>query len=253
MASIPPRPQADSDEGRLPWLDATAPSAASPVADHDGGSGMRWFVSLLILAMVSAGAFVLGRGSDQAQTPSVPVAVSLPPAQPVAHPAAPAPPAVPVSQTPPAFARAAEQPRPVTKVVHVVTVPAPPGGGLHLSTDQIRAVRKIVKAAQVNVHRGYVPRVAVAKPAYSPKLAPSGRVVQLGAYHSAREAEAAAQRFRYKYRGLLTALPKAVLPFRPKGTQKMFYRVQFITPSQAYSEVTCQRLRAAAKTCIVVY
>ena len=250
MASIPPRAQADSDEARLPWL--APPSATASVATHGDGSGMRWFVSLLILALVSAGAFVLGRGSEQAPTP---VAVSLPPAQPVAPPAAPvlatAPASASVGKTPPALARAAEVPPPVSKLVRVVP-PAAPNTGLHLRTDQIRAVRKIVREAQVNVHRGEPARVAM-RPAYSPKIAPSGRVVQLGAYHSVREAEAAARLFRYKYRGLLAPLPKAVLPFRPKGTRKMFYRVQFVTPSQAYAEVTCQRLRAAAKTCIVVY
>ena len=212
---------------------------------------MRWFLSLLILALVSAGAFVLGRGSDTTSATAPPVAVSLPPARsvtaPIAAPVA-APSAEPVGKTPPALARAAEEPRTANRVDRVVKLSAPPSGGLHLSNDQIRAVRKIVREAQVNVHHGEAPRVA-----FSPKAAPSGRVVQLGAYHSVREAEAAAQLFRYKYRGLLASLPKAVLPFRPKGARKMFYRVQFVTPSQAYSEVTCQRLRAAAKTCIVVY
>ena len=249
MASIPPRQGADSDDGRLPWLDATRPPATAPVATHSGGSGMRWFVSLLILALASAGAFVLGRGSEQAP-PRPPFAISLPPARPAAPLTAPVAAATPTpltATTPPALARAAQEPRPAAKVVGVLE-PAAPSGGLHLSTEQIRAVRKIVRDAQINVHRGEAVRVA-----YSPKIAPPGRVVQLGAYHSASEAEAAAQLFRYKYRGLLEALPKAVLPFRPKGTRRMFYRVQFVTPSQAYAEVTCQRLRAAAKTCIVVY
>jgi hypothetical protein len=253
MASIPPRLDGDSGEARLPWLDGTRPPAANPVATHLGGSSMRWFVSLLILALVSAGAFVLGRGSGQ--TPlRPPVAVSLPSAQPAPQtaPVAATTPTPPAAKTPPALARAAEEPRPTTKVVRVIAS-ARPSSGLHLSNEQIRAVRRIVKEAQVNVHRGDLPRVATAKSAYSPTVAQSGRVVQLGAYQSVHEAEAAAQLFRYKYRGLLEALPKAVLPFRPKATRKLFYRVQFITPSQAYSEVTCQRLRAAAKTCIVVY
>ncbi len=249
MASVPPRQEADSDDGRLPWLDRTKPTSAAPAARQAGASGMRWFVSLLILALVSAGAFVLGRGSEQAPS-RPPVAVSLPPAQPAAPVTAPvavANPTPPSASTPPALARVAREPRPEAKVVRVIS-PTTPSGGLHLSTDQIRAVRKIVREAQVNVHRRETLRLA-----YAPKLAPPGRVVQLGAYHNAAEAEAAAQLFRYKYRGLLEALPKAVLPFRPKGTRKMFYRVQFVTPSQAYAEVTCQRLRAAAKTCIVVY
>ena len=119
---------------------------------------------------------------------------------------------------------------------------------LHLRPGQVRAVRRIASSAHVRVHRHAVPRVT-----YSPRVGLPGRVVQLGAYNSVRDAEAAAVKFRYKYRGLLEALPKAVLPFRLKGSRKMFYRVQFVTPSQAYAEVTCQRLRAAKKTCIVVY
>jgi hypothetical protein len=251
MASIPPRQGTDSDEGRLPWLAATPQSAATPATRQPGSSGMRWFFSLLILALVSAGAFVLGLGSDTSSPTPPPVAVSLPPARPATPPIAVpvASPAVePVGKTPPALARAAEEPRAASRAIRIIAVPARPNGGLHLSNDQIRAVRKIVREAQVDIHRGETPPVA-----FSPKVAPSGRVVQLGAYQSIREAEAAAQLFRYKYRGLLASLPKAVLPFRPKGARKMFYRVQFVTPSQAYSEVTCQRLRAAAKTCIVVY
>lgn len=250
MASIPPRQGTDSNDGRLPSLAATPPAAATPAA-RQPGSGLRWFIALLILALVSAGAFVLGRGSDTSSPTPPPVAVSLPPARPAAPPIAEPeaiPFAPPVGKTPPALARAAEASPPVPRIVRIVAAPALPSGGLHLSNAQIRAVHKIVREAQVNVNRGQGQAVA-----FSPKVAPSGRVVQLGAYPSVREAEAAAQLFRYKYRGLLASLPKAVLPFRPRGTHKMFYRVQFVTPSQAYSEVTCQRLRAAAKTCIVVY
>ena len=97
-------------------------------------------------------------------------------------------------------------------------------------------------------------REAAARPAvFTPRLAPPGRVVQLGAYGTMEQAEAAAVVFRFRYRGLLQSLPQAVIPFRPPGSAKLFYRVQFIVPSQAYAEVTCQRLRAAAKSCIVVY
>lgn len=249
MASVPPQPQTDGDDGRLPWVGVGAPTPTALVTAQGDGSATRWFVSLLILALVSAGAFVLGRGSEQ--TPPPPIAVPLPRAQPAITPEATTDAPTTVAKTPPALARATEEPRTVTKVVRVMT-PAPANAGLHLTNEQIRAVRKIAREAQVNVHRGEATKVAL-RPAYSPKLAPSGRVVQLGAYHSVREAEAAAELFRYKYRGLLASLPKAVLPFRPNGARRKFYRVQFVTPSQAYSEVTCQRLRAAAKTCIVVY
>ena len=251
MARIPQRQAADSDEGRLPWLASNPPAAAQPVARRTGGSGMRWFIALLILALVAAGAFVLGRGSDSSKLIPPPVAVSLPPAR-LQVPPVEASEALAlgesVAKTPPALARVAEAPPLPAKIARVATVPAQPSGGLHLSNEQIRAVRKIVREARVSDHRAQPPVAA-----FSPKVAPPGRVVQLGAYGSVRQAEAAAQLFRYKYRGLLESLPIAVLPFRPKGSRKTFYRVQFVTPSQAYSEVTCQRLRAAAKTCTVIY
>lgn len=219
---------------------------------------MRWFLSLLILTLVAAGAFVLGKGSDPVPPASAPVAVPMPRAAPVDLPPSAAPPNAPVpGATPPALARVAGNndsgmaPPAVTRVIHVVE--ARPAGGLHLTDAQVAALRKIAREAEVNVHRNQQVTATSPRVAYAPRIGPSGRVVQLGAYNSARDAEAAAQLFRYKYRGLLATLPKAVLPFRPKGTRRMFYRVQFVTPSQAYAEVTCQRLRAAAKTCIVLY
>ena len=261
IASDPPRRDRDSDDQRLPWLDGdrAAPAPTSVVVSHEPGArGMRWFLSLLILALVAAGAFVLGKGSDPVPPISPPIAVPMPRAAPVEllPPAAP-PASVAPSTTPPALARVAGNndagtaPPAVTRVVHVVE--ARPEGGLHLTNAQVAALRRIAREAEVNVHRNQPAKAAPPRVAFAPRVGPSGRVVQLGAYNSARDAEAAAQLFRYKYRGLLATLPKAVLPFRPKGTRKMFYRVQFVTPSQAYAEVTCQRLRAAAKTCIVLY
>ena len=261
IASDPPRRDRDSDDQRLPWLDGdrAAPAPTSVVVSHEPGArGMRWFLSLLILALVAAGAFVLGKGSDPVAPSSTPIAVPMPRAAPVGLPSplAPSTLAAP-SATPPALARVAGTdaagtvPPAVTRVVHVVD--ERPAGGLHLTDAQVAALRKIAREAEVNVHRNQQAKATPPRVAYAPRVGPSGRVVQLGAYNSARDAEAAAQLFRYKYRGLLATLPKAVLPFRPKGTRRMFYRVQFVTPSQAYAEVTCQRLRAAAKTCIVLY
>jgi hypothetical protein len=261
IASDPPRRDRDSDAQRLPWLDGdrAAPTPASVAVAHEPGArGMRWFLSLLILALVAAGAFVLGKGSDPVTPATTPVVVPMPRAAPAALPPPLAPPAVAASgATPPALARVAGNepagtvPPAVTRVVHVVD--ARPAEGLHLTDAQVVALRKIAREAEVNVHRNQQAKATPPRVAFAPRVGPSGRVVQLGAYNSARDAEAAAQLFRYKYRGLLATLPKAVLPFRPKGTRRMFYRVQFVTPSQAYSEVTCQRLRAAAKTCIVLY
>jgi len=249
MASVPPPQSAAHDDSRLPWLDGGSAGAGATVTETNpgsSGSGIRWIAGLLIVALVAAGAFFLGRKSDEPRAPVVtrPLATTpLAPARPTRPAIAAAPPAE--QQTAPALARAdAESARSVRRT-------APTGPILHLRPEQLRDVRRIAREARVRVHRNRVPPKA--RVAYSPRAGAPGRVVQLGAYRTAADAEAAAQKFRYKYRGLLAAVPKAVLPFRPKNSRRMFYRVQFVVPSQAYAEVTCQRLRAAAKTCIVVY
>ncbi|MEO5641273.1 MAG: hypothetical protein ABIQ98_05850 [Sphingomicrobium sp.] len=251
MATVPPRPTPPPDDGRLPWLDqkpAASPAAGTASgkpAARASGSGLIWPVALMVAALIAVGAYVLGRGSQRPVASPVTTPSPLPPARPAPMPVAASP--LP-AQTAPALARAdAEEPRraPVRQQRSVRAEAT----GLHLRSEQVRAIKRIAEAGRVAVHRGSAPP----RTAYSPRIAASGRVVQLGAYRTVREAEAAAQLFRYKYRGLLATLPKAVLPFRPKGTRRMFYRVQFVVPSQAYAEVTCQRLRAAAKTCIVVY
>ena len=247
MASLPPRSTAD-DDGRLPWLDHPATDASAKVGTTHptNGQGLRWTAAILVVALVAAGAFLLGRGSDVPAWP-----VTKPPLSTTRlAPARPARPYPPLPQTPPALVR---QTAPALARVEAQTARARPAAPeLHLRPEQVRAVRGIAREARIAVHRNAVPRAPVRK-AYAPRIGAPGRVVQLGAYRSVAEAEDAAQRFRYKYRGLLATLPKAVLPFRPKNSRRFFYRVQFVTPSQAYSEVTCQRLRLAAKTCIVVY
>jgi len=247
-ASSPPSPVAN-DDNRLPWLDAGAARAAGTnlaavkASSGSTGSGTRWLVSILIMALVAAGAFFLGR-KDEAPPPMkrVPPLATTPlaPARPALEDVS----ATAPQATAPALARAdAESVR-----QGAAPRPAPV---LHLRPEQVRAVRRIAQAARVEVHRNTLPEAL--RQAYSPRVGAPGLVVQLGAYRTVAEAEAAAQKFRYKYRGLLEPLPKAVMPFRPKDSRRMFYRVQFVTPSQAYAEVTCQRLRAAEKTCIVVY
>ncbi|MEO6247823.1 MAG: SPOR domain-containing protein [Sphingomicrobium sp.] len=241
MASVPPQSSAN-DDGRLPWLaDVASPPVAAGPAPRADRPGLRWLAVLVIGVLIAAGAFLLGRKSEVIPVATVEAPLASTPLAP-ARPAAPLPLTSPAPATsPPALARA-EAATSRGRAAEPV---------LHLRAEQVRAVRSIARQAKIAVHRNSVPHAV--RQAYSPRIAAPGRVVQLGAYRSVAEAEDAAQRFRYKYRGLLAPLPKAVLPFRPKNARRMFYRVQFVTPSQAYAEVTCQRLRAAAKTCIVVY
>ena len=106
-----------------------------------------------------------------------------------------------VVETAPALARAgAEQARRLQDA-------PPPENMLHLRPDQVRAVRQIAREARSNAGRKASPRPEV-RQAYAPSVGASGHVVQLGAYHTVAEAEAAAALFRYKYRGLLATCPR---------------------------------------------
>ena len=231
MAEVPP-----GDGEQLPWLE---PARPGPAVIRRGDWGLNWFVALLILLLVGAGAFVLGTRSDFSKRTITP----LPQARPVEtlpqpDPAEPLPEEAPV--TAPALARADRE---------AATVDAAP----HPMPEQIRAAQDI--AERVRANRKIVappPPPPPPPPAYTPSVGPPGTVIQLGSYATTAEAEAAAQLFRYRYRGLLAAIPKAVLPYRPRGTKKLFYRVQFIAPSQVYADVACERIRDAGKSCLVI-
>ena len=222
---------------RLPWVEVKrrAPIAVAP------RSFPWWIVGLLALALavVAALLFVRETGGSKQPPPVPPTVPALRPAAPVPQPAAASSDSPIAPERAPALARAEQE-----------EAAAP-----HPMPEQLLAAGQIARAQQVRLHREEAQRMAsaVSRPAYSPRVAQAGQAVQLGAYGTAEDAEAKAQLFRYRYRGLLAALPKAVLPFRPKGSPRFFYRVQFIAPNQAHAEVVCQRLRAAGKSCIVVY
>ena len=234
MAASPP------DDGRLPWLDTVAPASANSRT----ALVLKVIGGLMLLGLFALVGLLIGRWAVPRQPTRVtPAAMTTPlaPARsvPVTVAASPAPAIDQPVPNAPALARADQQAG--------VTAPRPPM--LHLRPEQIRAVRQIALAPPARPRQGPPPPVT----AYAPSVGAPGHVVQLGAYDSASEAETAAALFRYKYRGLLAILPKAVLPYRPNGAKRMLYRVQFIAPSQLYAEVTCQRIRATAKSCVVVY
>ncbi|MCA1653199.1 MAG: hypothetical protein ABR588_03250 [Sphingomicrobium sp.] len=201
-----------------------------------------WPLAIIGLGAVAVAAFLL----DRAISPPPPAMIAPPPPLVRPVPVVVAPPiasaGATASATAPALSRAARE-----KSAAAAPHPMP---------EQLRAAQQLADARRAEIRREEAAQAVAPPPptpAFSPSLAPSGQVVQLGTYATAREAEAAAQRFRFRYRGLLDTLPKAVLPYRPAGGHKSYYRVQFVAPNQAYAEVTCQRLRAAHKTCIVIY
>lgn len=254
-----------SGDARLPWIEGrrlhSPRLAPAPKRRHP----LFGLVIILGLGFIIATSFLIGRNLGSYRTPHV-VSV-LPPSRPVApppdflKPSAESPPATTnavapalsrlgqKSDAPPGRARAV-----APALEQAERVAEPP----HPIPSQVREMQRIAQLERDRTERERARVAANARarrtlPAYAPTLAPPGRVVQLGAYASVGEAENAAQLFRYRYRGLLAQIPKAVTPYRPAGSPKMFYRVQFIAPSQAYAEVTCQRLRAAGKSCMVIY
>lgn len=248
-------------DARLPWIEGERLHAPRLAPEPKRRHPLFGLVIVLALGFIIATSFLVGRNLGSYRTPHV-VSV-LPPSRP------PTPPpdflkpsdggeAATTNAVAPALSRlgqkgasAAEVAPPLARVEQVKEAP-------HPIPSQVREMQRVVHLERDRVERERV-RVAAnarlkrALPRYAPTLAPPGRVVQLGAYASVDEAESAAQLFRYRYRGLLAQIPKAVTPYRPAGSPKMFYRVQFIAPSQAYAEVTCQRLRAAGKSCMVIY
>ena len=90
-------------------------------------------------------------------------------------------------------------------------------------------------------------RIKAASPRPEP---PIGRTIQVGAFGSARQAEAGLHYMRAHYPGV-SGLPSSVRTSRnSKG--RSFYRFQMSTTSQAHSEVLCQRMRRIGLSCEVV-
>jgi hypothetical protein len=81
-------------------------------------------------------------------------------------------------------------------------------------------------------------------------------VVQLGAFPTRAQAEAAWKRVtrRYPY---LASKPKMVNTVEVRGLgngrRTRMYRLQLGTSSQAQSAVICQQLERAGQSCVVVY
>ena len=238
-------PDAGPDAGHAPWLQ---PAQARPPSR----SAMPWIMALLAISLVAVAAFLLGRGTGPQVAPLP--ARPLPMATATERPPATVPPsAVPNDADgtnpgeAPALARAAQENDQIAPV-------GPKAEQLSAATE-IAANRRREAALQEALER----EAAALRPPPPPPLppfprfGPPGQVIQLGTYLTAAQAEAAATRFRERYRGLLSTLPTSVSPFRARGAKQSIYRVQFLTPSQAYSEIVCQRLRAAKKSCIVIY
>lgn len=208
---------ADSED-RLPWLEnsktAPAPSRRSPVA--------------LLVAAIAGGAIALA-GSQLVQSDSKPEE-ARPPVRTIALP----PPAAPTL--------ADAEPQGPSESERAALAP--------VASEPAAAPRRTVHA---KVHRPAAGRsTAKASVPYDPRAWKSGiagRIIQLGAFRTSRQAHSEWKRVYYRY-PLLRPLPPRVLKSRIGG--RIFYRLQLGTFSQAHSELLCQRLKATGQGCIVL-
>lgn len=253
-------------DARLPWIEGDRIHAQRLAPTPKRRHPLFGLFIILGLGFLVATSFLVGRNLGSYRTPHV-ISV-LPPSRPAVPPPdflkpAPRSQAATTSDVAPALSRLRQKGGASTGILPGEVAPAlaqaeRAAEAPHPIASQVREMQRVVHLERDRAKRERARVVASTNaqrtlPTYAPRLAPPGRVVQLGAYASVDEAESAAQVFRYRYRGLLAQVPKAVTPYRPAGSPKMYYRVQFIAPSQAYAEVTCQRLRAAGKSCIVIY
>ena len=212
---------------RLPWLsEAKRPQPAtrrSAVAPALGG---------LMLGLVIAGAgwaILDRRGQSEPQTVRTIERVALP-APEVTRPRAAEPETASVAE------KEALQP-----VAEPVETPAK-----RRAEPKPRTTKKTAKPPAA------ASSPEAATPAYEPRAWQSGvpgRIIQVGAFRTAAQANAEWRRVYYRY-PLLRPLPPRVVRSRIRG--QTFYRLQLGTFSQAHSELLCQRLRAIGEGCIVL-
>jgi hypothetical protein len=240
---------------RLSWRHDEPPApAATVVQPGKGGSMWPWYLLLLLLvAAVGAGAWWLSTGKEAAP-PQLPAEESLP---------------IPVGRAPPA-----ERPMAPEMPVNVIEpeAVAPPPAAVTDARPVPRAAERHLSArasaagtAEGNGSRSIfpaddaAPTPSVQSPspvaAYNPRPY-SGRVVQLGAFPTRKQAEDEWKRVtrRYPY---LTTKSKMVntVDVVGLGTRRptRMYRLQLGTSSQAQSVVICQQLERAGVSCVVVY
>lgn len=241
---------------RLPGQHDTAPVQASGRSARQGTDSIwPWYlVLLLLISAVGAGAWWLSTGRE-APPPELPAEESLP---------------IPVTQDPAAAnENPAESesvvPEPVSDDPLVAAAPTtsrvagpPLASGVttrSVSTKQprrspLRSVARDNNPAEVTLSTSPDPILAVNPRPYG------GRVVQLGAFPTRKQAEDSWQRItrRYPYLRTRSKMVNTVdVGGLGGGRPTRMYRLQLGTSSQAQSVVICQQLERAGHSCVVVY
>lgn len=232
------------DPERLPWLvtpraAATAPRAASPRRVSRGP--IYVLLALFFAASVGVISFLAGRGT----APLPPVAGPSATTQlPTPAPAPSTPAAPPAAVVPAPQARSSEAP------AKLVAAPLP---AARRASPARPTARRPVRRTAVNRAK---PRPAVVVRRRinwppPPSAGKPGRVIQLGAFSTARQADASWRRLVAVY-PYLGQLPKVVIPNRPLRGQPLFYRLRLGAHSAREARALCRNLHRIGRGCMVV-
>lgn len=253
---------ARSGDDRLPWLDAPRP--AKPTATRRARTPLLAMLGLFFASAIAVIAYLAGRGT-------APVAVQerAPAARSVA-PAAPAPapiplptpgPAVPLAPPPPVVTT----PEPPT-VAPASAAPATSRAERSTAKPKGSARRSAARPAKESAPRPVAPPVVVSTPPppivstapprriiwpAQPFAGPRGRVIQLGAYRTQAQADAAWWRLARSY-PYLTTLPRMVVWVGPSPGRARIYRVRLAASSGREARALCRNLHRIGRGCAVV-
>lgn len=226
---------------RLPWL-PDEPAPARPAKRQHRGLLATGAVALLAVAGVGSwmGYVSVAPAPEPSIKPTAPAAtVQLP----VARPAAPEV-QFPVQREVEATPAPEVRPLPQREVRLAPSMSRP-----RRIVDRPEAVAKVEAPAAVPIVAAKpIPQAGPWEPRVTTGAA--GRLVQIGAFGSVRQAKLG---WRYMVRAYpaLSRLPAVVRPTRnSKG--RVFYRFRIGTTSQAHSEILCQRMQRIRFSCAVV-
>ena len=252
-----------SGDNRLPWLESPRPTPKAPPAARRARTPLLALLGLFFFSAIAGMAYLTGRSTAPAAT-SAPEE-SLRAASPVAPVRAPAPTPLP--------------PTPIAPPVPVVTAPAPPvAAPVRAVPAKPRATRPTTKrkasvrrssARQstrqstrrperaVLVHRNTsLPRAAAVPQRRTvwparPFAGPRGRVIQLGAYRTQAQADAAWWRVARAY-PYLSTLPRVVTAIGPSRGRARYYRVRLAAGSGREARALCSNLHRIGRGCRIV-
>jgi hypothetical protein len=160
----------------------------------------------------------------------------------------------PYEETAPPPAASAEEPLPVEDVLTTrqetpVPVRRPAANGLAPPVESVAVPGEGDVAVEAPPQQQPAAGPVIVQPVVR------GRIIQLGAYPSQRDAELSWQALVKKWPYLATK-PRLVSPIDVRSTDgkaTRMHRLQLATASQAQSVVICQQLAKVRQSCVVVY